>query len=290
MSESADDKPAPRVLRLTEVNPQVPFWGGPLEVLRNLRAHRHLAGNIIARDVRLKYRDSTLGYVWSLLEPLMLAAIYYFLYVVLSHAKDPKQPLWIILGVITYQTFSKTLTSAMVCLSKNESMIKQIYFPRELFAVTSAGSEYVLGMLSLVVIAPLMIYYGIAPSVYLLLIPFGMALASMLGLGIGLLLAPLNVLYRDVEHLMKFVTRVGVFLSPVLWTIEMTPKNRTVLLHYVLYNPLTLPISLVRDGVSGRLPPMPALAVATSLASAIFVLLLGAAIFKRYEARVIKKL
>lgn len=281
------DEPAPP---LVEVNPSVSFLGGPAAVLRNVRAHWGLVASFVSRDVRVKYRDSALGYVWSLLEPLMLAGVYYFLYVVLSHASDPRQPLWIILGVITWQTFAKALTGGLSCLTRNESLIKQVYFPRELFAMASAGSELVLGLFSLAVIAPLMLYYGIAPTVFVLIIPLGLLLAVMLGVGIGMALAPMNAIQRDIDLLMRFVTRVGVFLAPVLWTIDNIPKSRTVLVQYIYYNPMTLPISLVRDGVIGQWPPMPVSAIIASVASAFGSLWLGAAVFKRYEARVIKKL
>jgi lipopolysaccharide transport system permease protein len=275
---------------LTEVNPKIPFLRGPLELLRSLRVHRHLTANFISRDIRLKYRDSALGYVWSLLEPLMLAAVYYFLYVVLAHDHDPRQPLWIILGVITWQCFAKTVNGVVTCLTRNESLIKQVYFPREIFALTTAGSQYVLGMLSLVVAAPLMLYYGIAPTAYLLMMPFGLALACLLGLGSGLALACLNVVNRDVEHLMTFLTRAGVFLSPVLWTIEMAPQNRAALVHYVEYNPMTLPITMVRDGVAGTAPGLGVLPVLSAILVPVVLFFVGAAIFKRYEAQVVKKL
>jgi ABC-type polysaccharide/polyol phosphate export permease len=287
---SSSTEPAPAEKRLVEVNPRVPFLRGPLELLRSLRTHRHLTANFIARDIRLKYRESALGYVWSLLEPLMLAAVYYFLYVVLAQNHDPRQPLWIILGVITWQCFAKTVNGVLGCLTRNEALIKQVYFPREIFALTTAGAQYVLAALSLVVAVPLMIYYGIAPTAWLLMMPFGLALACLLGLGAGLALACLNVVNRDVEHLMKFITRAGVFLSPVLWTIEMAPTSRAALVHYVQYNPMTLPITMVRDGVAGNAPPLGVLPVVTAVAVPVLVFFAGAAIFKRYEAQVIKKL
>jgi ABC-type polysaccharide/polyol phosphate export permease len=283
-------EPAPSIEGLSEVNPPVPFLRGPLAIFRSLRTHRQLAVNFISRDMTLKYRSSALGYVWSLLEPLMLTAVYYFLYTVLAHSQDPLQPFNIILGVITWQCFAKITTGVLACLTKNESMLKQVYFPRELFALTTVGSELVFSMLSLLVAVPLMLYYGVPPSVYLLMVPVGLLLAALLGLGVGLSLACLNVINRDVEHLMKFVTRVGVFLCPVLWTLEMAPKGKAAVIAYVLYNPMTVAITLVRNGVLGRPLGMPPLAVVSGFALPIVAFLIGAMIFKRYEAQVIKKL
>jgi ABC-type polysaccharide/polyol phosphate export permease len=280
----------PVASELSEVNPRVPLLSGPIAILRSVRTHYQLAANFISRDIRLKYRDSTLGYVWSLLEPLMLSAVYYFLYVILAGSADKKHPLYIILGVITWQFFSKALNGVLVCLTKNEQMIKQVYFPRELFALTTVGSQFVFAMLSLLVAIPLMLYFGVPPTPYLVMVPLGLLLAGMLALGVGLGLACLNVINRDVEHLMKFVTRVGVFVSPVMWTIDMAPKSRALMLHYVMYNPMTVPITLVRNGIDGKPLGIAMVPVIYSVVVAVTAFVVGAMIFKRYEAQVIKKL
>ena len=177
---------------LFELNARVPTWRGPIELLRSLKTHRNLAVNFISRDLRLKYRDSMLGYLWSLLEPLLLSAVFWFLYVVLSGSTNKQAPLFIVLGVVTWQTFAKTLNNTVACLTKNESLLKQVYFPRELFALVSAGSEFCFAMLNLIVAAPLMLYYKIAPTPYLLMVPVGVALSCVIGLGWGLLLAPIQ--------------------------------------------------------------------------------------------------
>ena len=275
---------------LREVTPRIPLLAGPRAMLRSLWTHRSLASNFIGRDIRLKYRDSALGYVWSLLEPLMLSAVYYFLYVVLAGVPNKRHPLWIILGVITWQFFAKALNGTLTCLTKNETMIKQVYFPRELFALTTVGSQLMMAMLSLLVAIPLMLYFGIAPSLWLLMVPAALVIVALLALGSGLALACLNVVNRDVEHLMRFVTRVGVFVSPVLWTVEMAPKSKTVMLHYIMYNPMTVPITMVRDGIAGHAPALGVVPMLVSISVAILAFLFGAMIFKRYEGEVVKKL
>jgi ABC-type polysaccharide/polyol phosphate export permease len=274
---------------LVEVNPQVPFWAGPVRMWRNLREHRHIVSNFIQRDLRLKYRDSAFGFFWSLLEPLLLSAVYFVLFVIVAGTPQPKVPFWIIVGVITWGLFSNALTSALGSLTKNEGLIKQIYFPRELFAFTAAGAQLVLAFLSLVVAIPFMIYFAIPPTIHLVLVPIGLVLATCLALGIGLGFASLNVVNRDVEHLFKFVMRAGMFLSPVMWTIDM-PRSRSGALEYLFYNPIVVPITMVRNGVDGRPLGIEAPYVAYSIAFCLIAFVLGAMIFKRYEARVVKKL
>src|SRR5687767_12680134 len=98
---------------LVEINPRVPFLAGPRQLWRNALAHRHLIANTVQRDVRLKYRDSVFGYVWSFLEPLMLSGVYFLLYVILAGKPDVRSPLWIVLGVITWQFFAKSLNDSI---------------------------------------------------------------------------------------------------------------------------------------------------------------------------------
>ena|SRR5690349_22119118 len=274
---------------LVEINPSVPLLAGAPQMWRNLWTHRHLLSSFVQRDLRLRYRDTAFGYFWSLLEPLLLSGVYFLLYVILAGSPQPRVPMWIIVGVITWQLFSKTLTGTVTSLTKNDAIIKQAYFPRELFAVTGAVAQLTLSSASLLVAIPFMIYFGIVPSLHLLLAPVGLLLAATLGLGIGLAFACLNVANRDVEHLFKFLTRAGMFLSPVMWTIEM-PKGRAQILDYLFFNPMATALTLVRNGIDGRPLGIHPGFVAYSVAVCALSLVVGATIFRRYEAGVVKRI
>ena len=273
---------------LVEINPRVHFLAGPWQMWRNLRAHRHIVSNFISRDIRLKYRDSAFGFFWSLLEPLGLAAVFFIMFVIVLERPQPRAPLHIIMGVIVWGLFSRTLTSALTSISKNGGTIKSVYFPREIFAITSAGGQLVLCSMSLLVAIPFMIYYGIQPSPYLVMAPAGMLLATALALGVGLCFACLNVVYRDVEFVFKFVVRAGMFLSPVMWTMDHA-SGRGKLMGVLLFNPIAVPITMVRNGIDGRPIGVHAGWVVYSVVLCLGSLVLGAMIFKRWEAGVVKK-
>ncbi len=275
---------------LREKNPVKHFLLGPLTVLQNIKKYNYLLANFIQRDFRLKYRNSFLGYFWSLLEPLLLSAVYYLLFIIIANNPQKEYPLWVILGVITWSFFSRSLNGCISSLTKNSAMIKQIYFPRELFSINAVGSHLVIAILSLFVAIPFMYYFNIAPTIYLLMIPIGLFLASSLALGIGLLLAPLNVINRDIEHLFRFITRAGFFLSPVMWTVDMIPASRASIMEYLLLNPMVVPITMVRKGIEGEALTIDFFYVIYSFVFCLTSLLLGAIIFKRFESEVIKKI
>ena len=279
-----------RSTELVEINAPVPFLAGPREILRNVREHRYLIANFIQRDIRLKYRDSALGYFWSLLEPLGLSAVYFVLFVILAGRPEPEFALWVLVGVIVWGFFAGALGDCLTSLTRHESLIKQVYIPREIFAVTNVGSKLILAALSLLVVVPMMVYFHIPPTVYLLLVPAGLALASLLALGIGLSMACFNVVNRDVDYFFRFVLRAGFFLSPVMWTVELA-GNRAKALDALLLNPIAVPITMVRDGIDGHgLAGVPSGYVIYSVAFCVLSFVVGAMIFKRFEATVVKKL
>ncbi|MDG1544981.1 MAG: ABC transporter permease, partial [Candidatus Poseidoniia archaeon] len=142
--------------KLKEINKSKSFWVGPLTICENIKEHRYLISNFIQRDLRLKYRNSLLGYFWSLLEPLLLSGVYFVLFVIIKGNPEPHYPLWVIIGVITWGHFSQSLGGTISSLTENSGLIKQVYFPREIFAITKVGSSLVIASLGLLVSIPLM--------------------------------------------------------------------------------------------------------------------------------------
>lgn len=275
---------------LVEINPRIPFLEGTARFVRNMAEQRQLIVGLIQRDIRLRYRNSALGYFWSLLQPLGLSACYFLLYAIIAGKPEARAPLWIFLGVVTWSYFSKALSDSVNCLTRGESMIKQIYFPREIFAVTSTGSALVIAVLSLLVSIPLLLYYGQGPTVHLWMVPVGLVLAGLLALGVGLGVACLNVVNRDVEHFFRFLIRAGLFLSPVMWSLDRVPPNRAAILDVLLLNPLAVPITMVRNGIDGRALGLQAGHVTYSVAFCLVSFVVGTMVFKRYEAGVVKKI
>jgi ABC-type polysaccharide/polyol phosphate export permease len=273
---------------LVEPNPPPSLLGGLARTARDLRRHRHLVGNFVSRDIRLKFRDSKLGYLWSILEPLLMTGVYVVLFTVIAGQPEPLYPLWVVIGVVTWSFFGKALTGSLTALTGNEGIIKQVYFPRILFAATSVGSGAVMAVLSLLVAVPFLIYHGILPTAGLLLVPAGLLLTALLAMGLGLALACLNVVFRDAEFIMRFVVRAGFYLSPVMWTFHMVPKSRASVA--VLLNPMAVPITMVRSGIDGSPLGISSGWVLYSVGVCTAMFLIGVCIFQRYEAGVVKSL
>ncbi len=274
---------------LTEPNPPMSLMGGLGKMWRDVRRYDYLVANFVQRDLRVKYRNSSLGYFWSLIEPLLLSGVYVVLFTLIAGRPEKLYPLWVVLGVLTWGFFSRSVQQGVSSLTRNERMIKQIYFPRSLFAITSVGAQLAMTTLSMFVAVPFMVYFGVAPTLWLLMVPAGLLLTAMLALGIGLAMACLNVVNRDVEHLFRFLMRAGLYVSPVLWTVDMVPRSRAAVMDYLLLNPMAVPITMIRNGITGKELGISTGHVVVSVSCCLLSLLVGAAIFQRHEARVIKK-
>lgn len=275
---------------LDTINPISKSSTAILEAFGNIWGNKGLIRNFVSRDISQRYRNSILGYFWTVLEPLLLSAVYYFLFTIISGNPEERYPLWIILGVVTWQFFSRGLNDSVNCLTGNKNMIRQIFFPRELFAVSKVLSQLIITTMSLLVAIPFLVYLDIELTLQIVYIPIALGLVTLQVLGVGWLLAVPNVHHGDIAHLTRFITRAGFFVSPVMWTIGMAKGGRAALLDYIFINPMVLPLELMRSGFDGSELAVPQWAVMWSVGFSVVIIAIGITVFKKTEAKVVKRL
>ncbi|MEK9730982.1 MAG: ABC transporter permease [Candidatus Poseidoniales archaeon] len=274
---------------LRDVSLRFPSWKSPLLNLSVLLKHRFLVRNLVRREVRGKYRNAALGYLWTVLEPMLLASVYYFLFVMIAGNPDEKYPIWVLLGVIVWGCFGRSVTGSVTSLTGNQQTIHLVYFPRIIFPITSMLGVIVVTMLSALIAVPIIYLYELPLTIYLLYIPLSILLAGFLGVGLGMAFAPLNCMYQDIQHLFRFIVRAGFFVSPVMWTYEMA-MDRGAFEQFVLLNPMVVPLTMVRHGIDGTSLPIPMVGVLVSIGFAITMWVVGSILFNRYEAEAVKHL
>ena len=165
-----------------------------------------------------------------------------------------------------------------------------IYFPREIFALTTIGSNAIITGLSLLVLIPFIFYYELPIGLHYFWLLAGLSISAVLALGIGLLLAPLNAVHGDIAHLFQFITKAGFFLSPVMWTLRMIPASKSEMLNYIFLNPMVVPLEMMRCGVDGSEFQIELAWVAYSIGFALASLLLGVIVFIQTESKAVKYL
>lgn len=255
------------------------------ELLNNIRRHHHVLRNFILRDLKVKYRGTVFGYLWSLLEPLSLVAIYWFVFVVIARRGGPDYPLVVILGVLPFQFASTVISSGTGALVANASLIRRVYLPRELFVVGMVGSNLFTLGLSLLVSVPFVVAYDVSPGPRLALLIPGVLLLAGLATGIALILACANAIYRDVAYVVKVVLRLAFYASPVIYSVEMVPE---ALRPTYLANPFAVLLELIRSAVMNRPLPFSSLHLASAVAVSFLALVLGARLFQRWQAKAVK--
>ena len=261
----------------------------PIHTLSEIRKNRFLVRNLIRREVRGRYRNAALGYAWTVIEPALLASVYWFLFIMLSGNPDEMYAVWVLIGVIVWSCFSKSLNAATNSLTKNMRTIHLVYFPRSIFPVSGIGANIMVTLMSCMVILPIIYIYDMPITANLIWIPVGVVMAGFMALGLGMMMAPLNCVNRDVEHLVRFITRAGFFVSPVMWTAEMA-MERGAWGEAALWNPMVVPITMVRHGLEGKTVELPYGIVAASIVASILFYLIGSIVFSKYERGAVKYL
>jgi ABC-2 type transport system permease protein len=267
----------------------VPLWGKrslhrlPFIVIADLVRSRHLLRLLVKRDLNARYRRAYLGYAWAVLEPLLLAMVYTFIFTILVGSSDPLYSVKIVVGIIGWSLFSRSLTTSTKSLSSSINLFQFARVPKTVFATSGTLTNVVLSVISLTSLVPFFIINDLPVSTSLVLVPLWLALISFTGWSIGLLLAPIACKVPDVLNLINFLVRAGFFLSPVMWTYDMFSSRFGEGWHAVVahLNPTVVPITGMRDAVLGTSSAIPLYGYAMCFSIAVTAYVLGTMVFER---------
>jgi lipopolysaccharide transport system permease protein len=192
------------------------------------RAQRELIASLVARDVKTRYKQSALGYIWAILNPLSFAVIYTIVgqYIMKAQVGNLPFPIYSYFGLLFWGLFASGLTAATESLVGNISLITKVYFPREVFPISAVLSKVVdfgFGLLGLI---PLLLVYRVSLS--WLHLPLFLLMAVILliyTLGLGLLTSCLNLFFRDFRHLVGIALSLGGFLVPNIYPVSLVPRE-----------------------------------------------------------------
>ncbi|MBE1485442.1 ABC transporter permease [Plantactinospora soyae] len=266
-------------------------------------SHRNTLRLLVRRDLAVKYQQSVLGYFWSLIEPLGMGAIYFFVFGLLyksatnRHLGDAADsyPLFLITGIFAWMWTSSAIGEATNALTGQARLITTMNLPREVFPIGRVAgrfAEYVAGLPILAAVAIVYASLGkIDLGVTLLALPLAVLIQATLLIGVALLLSSLNVLMRDIERLMRLVTRVLFYATPIIYPLTLVRESSMpdwVKIAYEI-NPL-VGIFQLHHAVwyPDEFPDARLLGVAAG--GSLLVLLAGWWVFRRLEPAVLKEL
>jgi len=254
---------------------------------KDLWRYRELFYILSWRDLKVRYKQTVIGVVWSVLRPLLTMMIFTFVFGRIANFKPPpgiEYAILVFAGLLPWQFFSAGLTEASNSLIGNERLISKVYFPRMIIPVASVITSLVDFFISLALMFLLMIWYGTVPSINLILLPLFIIMAFFASFGIGLWLTALNVKYRDFKHVVPFLLQLGFFLSPVGFLSEkakeIIPANFE-LLYYL--NPMAGVIDGFRWCFFGDKTPIYWPGMFLSLSIIILFVFIGIRTFRKME-------
>lgn len=247
--------------------------------LKELYDYRNLIWQLAWSEFKLRYKNSILGYFWSLLEPLLMLLVLYIVFSNLMKIQVEYYQLFLFIGIILWGFLSRATTLGMFSIVGKPSMVKKIYFPRDIFVISSCITALLMSIFESLVFIMFMVYFRVPISINLAYVPFILLLLFILSLGLSLALSALNVFYRDVQFIWQVILQVGFYITPIIYTIDIFPKN---LQRFVLLNPIARIIISARDTVIYSSPAKIGDLLFIFLSS-IFFLFIGYIIFSKLE-------
>src|SRR5437763_3067243 len=252
--------------------------------LREVWAYRELLYFFVWRDVKIRYKQTAIGVIWVVLQPVltMLAFTLFFGRLAKLSSEGLPYPIFYFAALVPWTYFSYALQMTTNVVVDNQRLITKVYFPRLILPISAALSGLVDFAIGFVVLAIFTLAYGIRPTLAALWLPALLALAFFTALGVGLWLSALNALYRDVRYVIPFLIQFWMFASPVAYPSSLVPVRWRWL--YGL-NPMAGVIDGFRWAITGRgqAPGLPLLASAAAVA---LVFLGGLFFFNRMETTV----
>lgn len=247
---------------------------------RELWEYRELLYFLTLRDIKVRYKQTALGALWAIIQPLFMMAVFSLFFGRL--AKVPSDgipyPVFTLCALLPWQLFAHALTESSNSLVANERLITKVYFPRLVVPMAAVLGGLVDFAVAFIILLLMMFYYGIVPGLAILTLPAFLLLAIFTALGVGLWLSALNVKYRDVRYTINFLVQFWMFATPVAYSSSLVPARWRFL--YGL-NPMAGVVDGFRWALLGKQPPGTMLAV--SIAAVVVILIGGLYYFRRME-------
>jgi len=252
-----------------------------LSDLREIWNYRELLYFFSWRDLKVRYKQTVIGVLWSVLQPFITMIVFSFFFgqLVKVPSDGVPYPIFVYTGLLFWQFFSDSLGETSNSMVTNRAIVAKVYFPRLLLPISSVITKFVDFAISAVILVGLMVYYGFTPHLDgLLILPLLLLLTFLASIGLGLLLAAVNVKYRDVRYALPFVIQILLFVTPVIYPASIAGKYSTIL----ALNPMMGVIQSARAALLGT-TPINWMLILTSAITGIILLAIGLTYFKKTE-------
>jgi len=253
--------------------------------VREVWAYRELWATLVERDLRVRYKQATLGLAWAVINPVVQMIAFTVLFTKVTHivtGSHAPYPLWSYLGLIPWTFFASAVTGGSASLTANVPLLNKLYCPREVFPLSQMGDATFDALIASTILLILFPIYGFAPKIESLWVPIIILPLIMAAIGVGLVTSVVTVYVRDFAQIVPMAIQIGLFATPVAYPLDNLIHNHTAQLVYSAINPLAPVLDSLRLTVlEGHSPDW--LALGLGGASAFLMMTVGYVIFKRLE-------
>lgn len=247
-------------------------------------SYRHLFQELVIKDIKLKYRRSFLGYLWSILNPLMTMVVMVLVFSNMFRFDIEKFPVYLIIGQTLFNFLVESTTQAIFSITSNAALLKKTYVPKYEFTLSKVTSSLVNLLFAMGAMILVFIFYKVKFTILFLWIPLILLQVYIFCLGLGMFLAQAAVFFRDVQYIYSVITTAWMYLTPIFYPINALPEYLQTLI--ATYNPMYFYVTQFRQVVLYSQAPEQSLIVSGSLI-AIIMLLVGTFCFEKTQDKFI---
>lgn len=242
---------------------------------------RELLYFLVWRDLKIRYKQTLVGVLWVILQPVLTMIIFNFVFGRLAGlpSQGVPYPLFVFSGLLPWQLFASGLSASSLSIVSSSNVVSKVYFPRLLIPLAAVLGGVVDLLVALVVLFGLMAYYNFHPGIAFVTLPLFLLLAVAAAFGVGLWLSMLNVKYRDIQYTIPFLTQIWMFMTPVAYASLLIPPKFRLLYHL---NPMATVVDGFRWALLGIKPEFGAPALG-SLSMVVLIIFSGLIYFRRAE-------
>jgi lipopolysaccharide transport system permease protein len=250
--------------------------------LREVWDFRELFLTFVMRDLKVRYRQTVIGGIWAIIQPLttMIIFSFFFGYLAKIPGDGVPYPIFSYSGLVLWIYFANTLSATSANIVGSANLFTKVYFPRIIAPLAAGITGMVDYAIALIILAGLMIYYHIGVTPMVILLPVLLFMTWLLAAGIGLWIGSINVKYRDVGYILPFFTQIFMYVTPVIYPVSIAPNFKNLL----ALNPMTGIIETHRAIILNN-TPINWVAVAYAMVVTILIFIFGAIYFRSMERR-----
>lgn len=253
--------------------------------IHTFNKYRFLLRELVKKGIKLKYRRSYLGILWTLLEPILTTCVLTLVFGTFFSNGDPTFPVYILTGRLLYSCFSSGSKAAMKSIRAHSGMIKKVYVPKYIYPLSSVMFNFIIFAISLIVLVGAMIVFKVYPTLWLFTAILPLTMLFLLTLGAGMILSTLSVFFRDLEYLWDVALMLIMYTCAIFYPVTKFDKSNSGWIFK--FNPLYAIIRCFRDSVFGRnMFASPAWVIMPAVVSVLSVLV-GVLLFKKHQDKFI---